>query len=315
MKVLITGASGFVASYLIPELQVAGHELILSAPGSHALDHSPFANLPFIPCDITRVSEVEALVMESRPDAIVHLGGKAHVGKAEDPQGRADLSNVNVVATHHLCAAASQLPQVTFLFISSAFVYGGSGSRLVCDEQTPLRPNTAYGFSKLAAEAVVQSFRTERFRSYCVRPFNHIGPGQHPDFVCTAFARRVFNAANGSTIQVGNLSAERDFSDVRDIVKAYRKILDTAPDESVFVLGRGQTVTIQWILDRFIAMSGKRLSVEVDPGLLRSDGEQVRVANCGLAKRILGWTPDIPVERSLEDIYRSVSNNASRNFL
>lgn len=304
MKVLLTGASGFVASYLIPELLAAGHELVLTAahprPMSFALE-----NIPYFECDITQPSEVGKLIDATQPGVIAHLGAVSHVGSADND--RSLLSSVNVVGTHNLCAAASSRGKTRiFLFASTALVYGGSQSQSACSESTPPHPVNAYGMSKLAAEYVVRSFGTDQFKTYIVRPFNHIGPGQSTDFVCSAFAKRVHDAPNASVIPVGNLDAQRDFSDVRDIVKAYRRIIEIAPRENLFVLGRGETCTIRSILDFLVEQSGKDLTVQVNEGLLRSNDDQVKFADCSLAREVLGWRPQISLHQSLQDIYRSI---------
>lgn len=308
MKILISGASGFVASYLLPELKAAGHDIVLTAPNHREimLDGEPH---PCLPCDLTDPAAVSKMIEKARPEAIVHLGAISHVAKAE--KERALLSSVNVVGTHNLCAAATNLlATTTFLYVSTALVYGGQDKGQKCSEATPPDPQGAYACSKLAAEYVVQSFKSDSFRSYCVRPFNHIGPGQSTDFVCTAFAKRIAEAAPGATIPVGNLDALRDFSDVRDIVRAYRLILEKQPKSHLFVLGSGAPVTIRSIHDYFVKISGKRLEIAVDSGLLRSNDQKVSSADFSLARELLGWTPEVPLQKSLSDIYASFQTGA-----
>lgn len=302
MRVLITGASGFVASHLVPELRSKGHDLILSATSLPNKVQIVEAG-PFLPCDIRDASAVESMVRKAEPDAIIHLGGIAHVGEAA--LDRVELSRVNVVGTHNVCAAASQLPKINFLHISTALVYGGQSIAGACSEATEPEPCIPYAFSKMAAEYIVRSFDSDRFRGYCVRPFNHIGPGQSPNFVCSAFAKRVFEAKDGSTIPVGNLEAQRDFSDVRDIVKAYCSILEILPEERLFVLGKGTTVSIRSILDSIIEYSGKNLKVGVQSEFLRPNDDQVKYADFSLAKGVLNWSPTISHDQSLRDIYDS----------
>ncbi len=302
MKILITGAAGFVASYLIPMLEKSGHQVILSATDKRKLvvDSREYWTLP---CDITDAAQVKHMINEIRPDAIVHLAAISHVAEAE--KQRALLSAINVVGTHNLCAACDDLSQVYFLYVSTALVYRGDISPLVCSEATPVNPVGAYAQTKLAGEFVVLSFASEKFQPYIVRPFNHIGPGQAPDFVCPSLARRVIACAPGGTIPVGNLDAHRDFTDVRDMVRAYSAILDILPQQRLFTLGKGRTVTIRSVLDTFIKLSGKEIRVEVQKDLLRGADEQIKFADARLAHEVLNWQPEIPLEKTLSDIYHS----------
>lgn len=304
MKVLVSGASGFVASHLIPELKSAGHEVLLTAPHHETIEIAG-TKYPCMPCDLRQSAAVQEMIKKSAPDAIVHLGAISHVAKAE--QDRALLSEVNIVGTHNLCAAASRsLASTIFLYVSTSMVYGSQANAGSCSEKTPPAPEGAYAHSKLAAESVVHAFESTSFRAYCVRPFNHIGPGQSSDFVCTAFAKRVYEAAAGSTIPVGNLGALRDFSDVRDIVRAYRLIIEKKPAPSLFVLGTGQLVSIRSVLDYFVKISQKNLEVVVDPALLRPFDQKASFADAALAAKELGWQASVPFETTLRDIYSSL---------
>lgn len=304
MRVLVSGASGFVASYLVPELKRAGHEVLLTAPHHDVIDIAG-TKYPCLPCDLRQSSAVHEMIKKCGPDAIVHLGAISHVAKAE--QNRDLLSEVNIVGTHNLCAAASRaLPETIFLYASTSLVYGSQATGGPCSEKTPPAPEGAYAHSKLAAESVVHTFESAAFKAYCVRPFNHIGPGQSSDFVCTAFARRVYDAAASSSIPVGNLGALRDFSDVRDVVRAYRLILEKKPSSSLFVLGSGQLVSIRSVLDYFVKISEKRIEVVVDPSLLRPFDQKASYADASLAAKELGWQPRVDLETTLRDIYTSI---------
>lgn len=306
MRILVTGATGFVASHLVPLLVSRGHELTLTAP-DEGIGNSGPALSKIVPCDLTNAGSVSALLRKASPDGIVHLAAISNVPKAQSSRGLVSL--VNVVATHHLAAAASELTKpISFLFTSTALVYGGDQKTLLCDEATPVQPQNVYGLTKLSAECVVRSFESEQFRGYIVRPFNHVGPGQSPDFVCTALAKRVFEAPEGSTISAGNLEAQRDFSDVRDIVLAYAMILEQNPEPRIFVLGSGKSIRIRAILDRFVELSQKSLEVTRDEKLLRPHDDGCNVANATLAQKVLGWRPVITFDRSLRDIYCSLQS-------
>ena len=305
MNILVTGASGFVATHLIPELKGHGHQLSLTCFREPANAHG----FPFHWCDITDLAAVNDLVRKIKPQAVVHLAGISHVVEADKQRG--NLAAVNIVGTSNVCSALSGLEQeALFLFISSALVYGQvAESNVAFTESSPLQPMNPYGHSKLAAEYIVKTFASERFKTYIVRPFNHIGPGQSPGFVCPSLARRIAETDDGGKIVVGNLNSYRDFTDVRDVVRAYRLILEKRPVEDIFILGSGRAIRIQDIFDELLRVSGKRLATEVDPALLRRNDPQKVVADCSLIKRVVGWECQIPLEKSLRDIYLSVSSS------
>lgn len=302
MKILITGATGFVAGHLVRELEKAHHELILTCMGDPKSNgHESFA------MDITDEAAVFARVKATKPDAIVHLAGMSHV--AEAAAHRELLARVNIVGTHHLCAAASRLSHgVKFLFASSSQVYGQPESGdSVFSEHSPVKPINAYGHSKLAAEGVIQVYQAQQFKVSIVRPFNHIGPGQHINFVCPSLAKRILEAQAGGTIQVGDLNVYRDFTDVRDVVNAYRLILEKDLQHQTFVVGSGTAVKISEVLDKLVKISGKRVTTQVEPSLLRENDPQKMIADPSLLERTLGWQRSYSLERTLTDIYESLA--------
>ena len=215
------------------------------------------------------------------------------------------LADTNILGTLNVCHAASQIKGVVLLFISSGLVYGASSGDRGFNEQDAPQPPQVYSESKLAAEYVVRTFSCRQdFNGYIVRPFNHIGPYQGTQFVVPDFGSRIKQAVDGDSIEVGDLSSERDFTDVRDIVRAYRLILENQPEEKLFVLGSGKTIKIGDILTSLISLSGKSLNVERKAALIRSGADPKRVfGDYSLAQKVLGWQPEIPLEKSLRDAY------------
>jgi GDP-4-dehydro-6-deoxy-D-mannose reductase len=311
MKVLITGASGFVGRHLCRDLQKAGHEVIMTG-----LMAETVAGLGHVlHLDITNGERCSEFIQEHRPDALVHLAGLAHT--AQNDKNLELLFDVNVAGAANVARAMSTISTSdsskprSLLFVSSAFVYGDDhpSGILQCSESTHTAPRTKYGSSKLAAEFSVRFFDSDRLSIYIARPFNHIGPGQDSSFVVPGFANRIKCAPNGGTIATGNLTAIRDFTDVRDIVRGYRSILELSPRERVFVFGSGRGTQIQSVLDQLSRISGKNISTTVDPLLLRSEERAAYIANATLADKVLGWTPGISTEQSLRDVWNELNSN------
>lgn len=304
MRVLITGSNGFVGGYLAAELDASGFELRLSDRSPESRNHFPYRA-----ADLCDESQVKGLIEWSQADFVVHLAGIADVGAIGQQERASRIASGNVSATHYLCEAlAKQSKSSGLLLISSGLVYKPENHPQFAGytEESELGPVNDYGWSKLAAEAIARIYNQTSLKCYIARPFNHIGPGQDLRFVCPSLAKRVFEAKEGDSIPVGNLRAERDFSDVRDIVRAYRLILEKQPEERLFVLGSGQAIPIQNILDFFLEYSGKRLNVVTSPDLLRTEHD--RVFSCAdRARDILGWKGEIALKTTLQDIYDAIS--------
>lgn len=305
-RVLITGGAGFVAPYLTKELLARNFTPILAdirKPNLSSVGSSVYEKVEFHLCNLVDFEATKKLVETASPDAVIHLAGLSHVGKAWE--NRSLLADVNIGSTINLCKAMHQCANdILFLFVSSAHVFETPrNSAISFNENSVVAPASPYGASKLASEYVVRTFASNKFKPYIVRPFNHIGQGQSRDFVCSAFAHRVLEAKDGSDIITGALDTERDFSDVRDIVRAYRLIIEKRPKEDLFVLGSGKGTTIRSILEFYIGESGKSLTPKVDQSLLRPQDPAKIVADSGLAHSVLGWECEIPLKQTLKTIY------------
>jgi GDP-4-dehydro-6-deoxy-D-mannose reductase len=256
--------------------------------------------------DVTDPPALLAAVTEAGPDAIYHLAALTHVGQSWDEPLR--VLEVNVIGTGALLAAARQCgtdPKV--LVTSSAEVYGAvtDPSRLPLTEASPTAPLTPYAASKLAAEALVaQASLGHGQHVITVRPFNHIGPGQTPNFAVAALAKRIVeaNKRGAATIAVGNLSARRDFTDVRDVVRAYRLLIESGASGSVYNVCSGKDVAIGEIADGLLALAGTSLAFEADPSLVRPVEVPVLRGDPGHLMADTGWKPEIPLEQTLADV-------------
>ena len=290
MRSLITGGRGFVGTWLADHLRDQGDEVV-------AIDYE---------VDVTDPVALLEAVTAAAPDAIYHLAALTHVGESwKDPL---QVLQVNVIGTAALLAAARQCgthPRV--LVTSSAEVYGAvtDPSLMPLDELTPTAPLTPYAASKLAAEAIIgQAFRGHGQEVIVVRPFNHIGPGQTPNFAVPALAKRIVEAdrRGDSSISVGNLAARRDFTDVRDVVKAYRMLIESGTPGEVYNVCSGHDVAIEEIAIILLRLAGTSLEFKIDPALTRPVEVPVLRGDPTHLQQATGWKPEIPLDRTLVDV-------------
>lgn len=297
MKVFVTGAIGFVGGWLCRELESAGHETV-PAPPPEALD-------------ITDRVGLARWLGNGSPDAVVHLAGLAFAPDAgRDPS---EAFRVNVGGTVAVFEALRSLGlRCPVLVTGSSEVYGAPEARwLPLSEQAPVCPTQPYALSKLAQEAVaVEASLVSRCPVIVTRSFNHTGPGQRPVFVVPALARRVLEVAHGhaSVIRTGNIDVRRDISDVRDVVRAYRLLLEAlvagriAPAPLVVNVASGSSISIRSVVERLAALAGVELRLGVDPRLVRADEPPEIRGDARLLHELTGWQPEIPLDRTLSDV-------------
>jgi GDP-4-dehydro-6-deoxy-D-mannose reductase len=290
VRSLITGGRGFVGTWLADHLREQGDEVV-------AIDYE---------VDVTDPVVLLEAVTAAAPDAIYHLAALTHVGDSwKDPL---QVLQVNVIGTAALLAAARQCgtdPRV--LVTSSAEVYGAvtDPSLMPLDELTPTAPLTPYAASKLAAEALIgQAFRGHGQEVIVVRPFNHIGPGQTPNFAVPALAKRIVEAdrRGDSSIAVGNLAARRDFTDVRDVVKAYRMLIESGTPGEVYNVCSGHDVAIEEIATTLLRLAGTSLEFKTDPALTRPVEVPVLRGDPTRLQHATGWKPEISLDQTLADV-------------
>ena len=324
MKVLVTGASGFVGQYLVRHLLDSGDTVVACHSTSEVTGKTPFLvahpehqsilnRTEWAPLNVTDKESVASLVKRVKPDAIYHLAGIAFVPEAEENFERALA--INVSGTYNIFNACDKYcDRTTVLLISSAEVYGRIlPQELPLSEATPLRPANNYSLTKVMAENVAQRFsHSAKVRAVVARPFNHIGAGQNDRFVAPNFARQLAEISKtgcAPILRVGNLESRRDFTDVRDIVRGYR--LAALKGNGVYNLGSGRAVAIETLLRKLIEVAELKVSLEYDPTRMRpSEVPEVR-ADIGKAERELGWVPEIALEDTLREIYRHATRQRS----
>jgi GDP-4-dehydro-6-deoxy-D-mannose reductase len=290
VRSLITGGRGFVGTWLADHLREHGDDVV-------AIDYE---------VDVTDPVALLDAVTAAAPDAIYHLAALTHVGDSwKDPLA---VLQVNVIGTAALLAAARQCgtdPRV--LVTSSAEVYGAvtDPSLMPLDELTPTAPLTPYAASKLAAEVLIgQAFRGHGQAAIVVRPFNHIGPGQVPNFAVPALAKRIVEAdrRGDTSIAVGNLAARRDFTDVRDVVRAYRLLIELGTPGEVYNVCSGHDVAIEEVANALLRLAGTSLGFEIDPALTRPVEVPVLRGDPTRLQQATGWKPEIPLDQTLADV-------------
>jgi GDP-4-dehydro-6-deoxy-D-mannose reductase len=311
-RVLVTGIDGFVGSHLAEMLLGEGVEVHGTIPEPEPSQHIlPIAGqLRLHRADVLDAPRIEQLVASVRPARIIHLAGQAYIpASVTDP---ASTFRTNVMGgVTVLDAARSRLKHddtgPSVLIVSSGEVYGAvDQSLLPMREDLPLRPANPYAASKAAIDLIAQEYHhTFGVDVIVARPFNHAGPRQSSLFVCSDFARQIARMALGkapATMNVGNLDPERDFADVRDVVRAYWMLFDRKTDERVFNVCSGTSVRIGAIVDMLRDLSGIQVEVVVDKTRVRQ-GEVTRiVGSADRLKNATGWTPVYPLRQTLADV-------------
>jgi len=295
MKVLVTGAGGFVGPYLSAELRGHAHE---------ARTTDIRGPVDFL-LDLLDADAVHRHFTENRYDAVVHLAGFASVAKSwEKPKLTLELNTFPLL--YMLDALSVSSPHTRVLVVGSADQYGTvPPGKILLDESDPCFPQTPYAISKHTQERLALCIAASRkLNVVLTRSFNHIGPGQEPGFVVPDFASAIARIMGGAepVIHVGNTQAYRDFTDVRDIVCAYRLLIEHGKSGEVYNVGSGLLHSIQYILDTLIALSGLSITVEPDAKKMRPiDTFKVGCCNAKIHGDT-GWEARIPIEDSLKAI-------------
>ena len=318
MRLFVTGVAGFVGRHL---LESWGPDADF-----HGADRAPLDTMPdaaalrgrlasFRPLDVADAVAVAAAVREVHPDAVVHLAAQSS-GAASllDP---VETYRVNALGTLHLLEAVRHgAPEATFLSIGSADAYGSGAAGSRIREDAALRPRNPYGLSKAAQDALGALYsETYGLRVIRTRTFSHTGPGQRPQFALAAFAEQIARVDAGlqpPEIKVGTLEAVREYGDVRDVVAAYRALVERGEPGEAYNVCTGEGHRLRELLDRLLVLAGVNAKVVSDPSRVRTHDVDHVVGDPSKIAARTGWAPSISLERTLTDLYQDARGRVRR---
>lgn len=308
MRILVTGVTGFAGGHLAEALLAQGCDS-LAGVARNAVWPDTWRHLSgrveLHQCDMREHSALEEILHKVEPGRIYHLAGSAHVGRSfHEPEAAWEG---NLTATRSLYDAVVRWggrPRI--LFVGSGLVYGESDvAEAGWDETCLLRPDSPYAASKAAADLVSYQYtRVPGLDIVRVRPFNHIGPRQSPEFAVSSFARQLVAIERGRqspVLEAGNLQSQRDLTDVRDVVAAYIQLMEHGRTGEAYNVGCGRTFTMQAILDRLVALAKVIVEVRQTASLMRESDLAVIRGNAGKLHREIGWSPRYTLDQTLLD--------------
>jgi GDP-4-dehydro-6-deoxy-D-mannose reductase len=300
---LITGADGFAGQHLL-------RELLATAPTEleiHGTTFRPNADttIPYHVVDLRDAQAVSRLIGTLQPEQIYHLAGTASVGQSYDAAWSTLENNIRAQLNLILaCVEHGLKPRM--LVVSSGDIYGDKLLDAPASEDTPLRPTNPYAVSKIAQDMLALQYHLSNDLPILrARPFNHIGPGQGRGFVAPDFAYQIARVEAGQQeprLRIGSLSAERDFTDVRDVVRAYRLIMQDGTSGEVYNIASGIPHTVRMLLETMLSFSTIHPVVDTDTARLRPGRISKIWGDASRLRQATGWQPTIPLEQSLLEV-------------
>lgn len=307
-KIFITGATGFAGRYLIDLLKETEPDSLVS--GTCFPEHSGSCNsldsVDLFHLDMRLEKDVYDCIQQVQPDWIFHLAAISNVGYSW--ANRKETLEANLMGTFYLFEAVRKYsPQSRVLFISSCDVYGIlSPVHEALKETHSTPPSSPYAYTKISGEMLSRFYvNIEGLDIVISRSFPHTGPGQSTDFVFSDWASQIAQIEKGSTehlMKVGNLDVRRDYSDVRDVVKAYVLLLERGKKGEIYNVCSGRAVSLKDNLDLLLSLSSKDIHVEVDPQKLRKADIPLVLGDSQKIQQATGWKPDIPLNQTLKDL-------------
>jgi GDP-4-dehydro-6-deoxy-D-mannose reductase len=320
LRTLVTGVAGFVGRHLIRALTVEGPADV------HGADHMALDAIPepeelraslrsYRALDVTDADAMRSSIAELRPDRIVHLAAQASGAVSlEKPAETYRVNAIGALNVLEACRAAGS--GATVLIVGSADVYGSGAPGTKLTEEAPLAPRNPYALSKAAQDMLGEMYAASfGLRVIRTRTFSHTGPGQSPRFAVAGFAyqlARVIEGDGPAEVRAGNLDVVREYGDARDTVRAYMALLESGEPGEAYNVCTGQGYRLGDLLDRLIQVSGVRASVVQDPARMRARDADHLVGDPEKVIRRTGWSPAIPIERTLLDLYRDARERVRR---
>lgn len=305
-RVLIFGAGGFVGSYLCKEFLNNGYKVSGTDKGEGSALPS---EVDFYKTDLMQADEVEKLIGQIQPDIIVNLAAISSVGTSWNmPQTTMAINVIGALNIMEAARKSEQKPRILFVGSSEEYVI----SENPLDENTQLNANNPYGISKVTQEQFAKLYREQYgLKIYCVRPFNHTGIGQRDTFVLPSFCKQVAEidkSGKNGKIKVGNLKVKRDFSHVKDVVRAYRMIVESDNCNQIYNVGSGNAYSLEDMLVYIIGLSNQHIEIEVDQNRIRPTDQPVICCDRSLIGKELGWEPQYDVYDALKEMYECYRN-------
>ncbi len=302
MRILVTGAAGFGGRHACRELSENGHTVIGSDYGSPQVP--VVESTEWVSLDVCDAAACRRVMMDVRPDACLHLAGIAFVPNADAAAER--VFQVNTLGTLHLLEAAARVaPAMRVLVVTTSEVYGDNGKQAgagALSEDTPFAPRNVYGISKAAADQCAHLYAsTKNMHVMTARPSNHTGPGQRPPFVVPAFVERLLalRSTGGGIVKVGNLESQRRFLDVRDVVRAYRLLLEKGRAGEAYNISSAVSHRIGTVLELLAEKLHIQIEPEVEPDFYRPT-DATAALDLGKIKQDCGWQATYDLSATLD---------------
>ncbi|MCS7249973.1 MAG: GDP-mannose 4,6-dehydratase [candidate division WOR-3 bacterium] len=308
MKALITGITGFVGSHLAEYLLSKNYEVYGTYRWRSRMENIIHIKekLKLYECDLKDATAVYNLIKEIKPDMIFHLAAQSYVPMSWACPSETIITNV--ISQINILEAVKNLKMDTLIHIAgSSEEYGlVYENEIPIKETNPLRPLSPYGVSKVAQDLLgYQYYKSYNLKIIRTRAFNHEGPRRGEVFVTSNFAKQIAEIEKGKRepiIYVGNLQAVRDFTDVRDVVRGYYLVLTRGRVGEVYNIASGKGYKIKEILDFYLEKSKVKVEVKIDERRLRPSDVELLIGDATKIKEECGWQPEIPIEKTLEDL-------------
>lgn len=306
MRALVTGAAGFVGRHLTRHLKKSGETVFgLVHPSERHEDLGEHGVDEMVGVDLLDDIALQGAIHRLAPASVYHLAAFSNPERSLKYARR--TLETNILGTQNLLEALRELGSPRVLLVGSAQQYGQVEEEdQPISEDRPQTPLTPYSVSKAAQELLGQRyFLSEGLPVFCTRSFNHTGPGQADAYVCSSFARQVAEVEKGvrdPEIRVGNLAARRDFTDVRDVARAYRAIVEGGTPGRVYNVCRGEAVSIRYALDTLIELAESRVEVSVDPERYHALDAPLIVGDPTRLREDTEWAPAFSFRETLADL-------------